>query len=550
MKRLLGLIIVLVLSLQLIWPLFNNAYFPMHDDTQVGRVVAMGKALRWGQFPVRWVSDLGYGYGYPIFNFYGPLPYYVGGFFYALGFSGLVATKIMMAMGMILAGVTMFLFTSSIMGVLPAIVSGILYAYAPYHAVQLYVRGAVGELWTLVFFPLLAWGLVRVRRGETAKFIGALGLAGVILSHTLMGYATVVLVVIALTMYCIMQIIRKKDTRPLLIAYCLLLVIGLGLTAFFWLPAIVEMRFTDVSGQIGTSADFRDHFVCLSQLWSSPWGFGGSAKGCLDGLSFMIGKLHIITGVLALMLWLLRKPKSPEAIGTMVLGLLTLGAGIFLMTPGSRVVWEVVAGFAYLQYPWRFLVYATFGLSLLGGVLVSLFRTRLMRLFLCVVIVLGSLSLYAKWFGPKYLYSRSASEFETPQELRMRVSKISDEYMPPDFVRPIRDNEFVYDTLSSSDKSKVNSIVETDTYSRFAITAAEEEKLEVKRAFFPGLVILVNGKKQNLQITNGLPAIFIPKGENVVEMQFVNTPVRSLGNMISLVVALGLLFYYGKKVNA
>jgi uncharacterized membrane protein len=61
--------------------LFADGFYPMHDDTQVSRVVVMGRALIHGQFPVRWVSDLGYGYGYPLFNFYGPLPYYVGGFF-------------------------------------------------------------------------------------------------------------------------------------------------------------------------------------------------------------------------------------------------------------------------------------------------------------------------------------------------------------------------------------------------------------------------------------------------------------------------------------
>ena len=115
-KTVLYIVAVIILSVPLVWSLFSDGYFPMHDDTQVARVVTMGKALRSGQFPVRWVSDLGYGYGYPIFNFYGPLPYYVGGALYALGFSGLLATKIMMLLGMILAGITMFMVVSRISG--------------------------------------------------------------------------------------------------------------------------------------------------------------------------------------------------------------------------------------------------------------------------------------------------------------------------------------------------------------------------------------------------------------------------------------------------
>src|SRR3989344_8526369 len=104
------LLVIFIFAFWGVRSLMVDGYFPMHDDTQVGRVVVMGRALRNGQFPVRWVSDLGYGYGYPLFNFYGPLPYYVGGALYAAGFSGLVATKIMFGIGIVGASLTMFLF--------------------------------------------------------------------------------------------------------------------------------------------------------------------------------------------------------------------------------------------------------------------------------------------------------------------------------------------------------------------------------------------------------------------------------------------------------
>ena len=58
MKHVLGIIVVLLLSYRAILPLLSHGYFPMHDDTQVARVNVMGKALKSGQFPVRWVTDL------------------------------------------------------------------------------------------------------------------------------------------------------------------------------------------------------------------------------------------------------------------------------------------------------------------------------------------------------------------------------------------------------------------------------------------------------------------------------------------------------------
>src|SRR3990172_3966639 len=119
----------------------------MHDDTQVVRVQQMAQALRDGQFPVRWVADLGYGYGYPIFNFYSPLPYYIGGFFNLIGFDALVATKIMFALGILLSGIFMYFLAREFWGEVGGIVSGLFYVYAPYHALDIYVRGAVDEFW-------------------------------------------------------------------------------------------------------------------------------------------------------------------------------------------------------------------------------------------------------------------------------------------------------------------------------------------------------------------------------------------------------------------
>src|SRR3990172_12552232 len=106
LKKLFPFIVILIFSFFTYKPLLNPGFFPIHDDTQVARVYEMTQSLKDGMFPVRWVEDLGYGYGYPIFNFYDPLPYYLGAGFMFLGFDALVATKLVMTLGMILSGVS------------------------------------------------------------------------------------------------------------------------------------------------------------------------------------------------------------------------------------------------------------------------------------------------------------------------------------------------------------------------------------------------------------------------------------------------------------
>jgi hypothetical protein len=46
---------------------------------------------------------------------------------------------------------------------------------------------------------------------------------------------------------------------------------------------------------------YKDHFLCIRQIWNSPWGFGQSIPGCqFDGMSFQIGKIQIILFLLGI----------------------------------------------------------------------------------------------------------------------------------------------------------------------------------------------------------------------------------------------------------
>ena len=66
--------------------LFKKGFFKMHDFTHVARLVELDKAVKDGHFPPRLAKDLGWGYGMPLFHFYGPMPYFLGEVFHLIGF--------------------------------------------------------------------------------------------------------------------------------------------------------------------------------------------------------------------------------------------------------------------------------------------------------------------------------------------------------------------------------------------------------------------------------------------------------------------------------
>src|SRR4030067_2086101 len=89
--------------------IFQSGYFNMHDDLQIMRQLEMEKCFLDGQIPCRWVSDMGYGFGFPLFNFYHPLPYLIGEIFRLVGFSFVDTAKLTFALSFVVSGITMYL---------------------------------------------------------------------------------------------------------------------------------------------------------------------------------------------------------------------------------------------------------------------------------------------------------------------------------------------------------------------------------------------------------------------------------------------------------
>ncbi|MBI3559430.1 hypothetical protein HY085_03460, partial [Candidatus Gottesmanbacteria bacterium] len=266
------LVLVLVLSFFAWKPLLTQGFFTIHDNQQIVRLQQLDKSLASGQFPVRWVEDLGFGMGYPLFNFYPPLVYYLGEIFHlGLGLGFVDSIKLVWFVAIVGSGVTMYFLAREFFGKIGGIVSAVFYIYAPYHAIDAYIRGALAELFSFVWLPL-----ILLFSYQKKFLLTAISLAGLMLTHNLIFLPFVGF-----------YLLWSRNFRSLILA--------MGLTAFFWLPALAEKQFTLVDQLlIKNLASYQIHFICPEQLWYSPWGFGGSVAGCIDGLSFALGKIYFL----------------------------------------------------------------------------------------------------------------------------------------------------------------------------------------------------------------------------------------------------------------
>ena len=511
-----------------------DGYFPMHDDTQPARVFALSQELKRGIFPVRLVSLLGYGYGYPIFNFYAPLPYYLGALLYLSGLDLIIAAKMMFIIGSLLAGIFMYILVQSQAGPAVAIASSLFYLYAPYHAVNMYVRGAVGEYYAYAFLPLLFFGIAGIfKKGFKFLFAGALGLAAIILSHNILGLITVYFLFLTLVILLILFFYKKISVR-VLISFIIIILLGISLSSFFILPAVFEKDYTLVNSLTAGGSNYRNHFVSIVQLWDSPWGFGGSVSGLMDGLSFKIGKFHILASLLAL--FLLQKRQFYFSLTVFVIFLLS----VFMMTEESSFIYSLLPYFNFIQYPWRFLNFVVFSIPLL---LISLnnIQNRLIKTLLIFFLASAVVLINHKYFSVQYIYPLTENDYLSSRELQFKISGISDEYLPPDLVPPKIENEIAKD-LIQGEKVKL-AILENETrYKSLNFFVDREVQVKTNIAFFPGWQASVDNKKIPIDKEDGFVTVNLPAGRHKLEFNFKNTPVRTVSNTISFLSLILILY--------
>ena len=161
-KKILLILFLIILSIPSVAALFNKGFFQSDDgEWMVIRFSAFHQVLRSGEFPVRFLSRLNYGYGYPVANFLYPGFMYLSEIPKALGFGFVDSIKIILGLSMVSSGIFVFFWLSKFFGKLESVVGGLFYLYAPYHLYDLYKRGSVGEILALSVVPFILWQIER-----------------------------------------------------------------------------------------------------------------------------------------------------------------------------------------------------------------------------------------------------------------------------------------------------------------------------------------------------------------------------------------------------
>ncbi len=380
------LILVLLLSLFAIGPLIQPGYFwGAHDARHsVYFLFEFNKSIGDGILWPRWGPDWAFGYGYPFWNVYGPLTYFVAEAVYLLGFEVVPTVKLVFAFSILGSAASMYLFVRRIMGRPAGLIAGLVYVYIPYRLFDLYVRADLAESFSFVFIPLVLWGFYELMDSPRLNALVGTGIAyaGLVLTSN----AALLLVSPLLGAFVAMMILlRLRDRasqserwRPKRILGQAIrlgipptagLALGIALSAIFLLPLLSEFNYVRIDQWTGGRFAFGDDFVYFFQLFSPHWGFGASVPGPDDQPGFQLGLVPLILFILSLV----TVPRLP---GTNTRRLLYFLQGatlllVFLMIPVSEWLWRTIPISTFAQFPWRLGLLTSMSFAVVSGAIVS-----------------------------------------------------------------------------------------------------------------------------------------------------------------------------------
>lgn len=548
-------IAVVILLVVLFIPAFLDTisvgYYPMHDDLQVMRHLVMDKCFRDVQIPCRWSEDLGYGYGYPLFNFYPPLPYLFGQIIHWIGFSFVDTVKVLVVLNFLVSGFFMYILAKEFWGKWGGVISSVFYVYAPYHAVDIYVRAAMNEAWALAFFPLVFWSIYKLIDKDKWIFVPvvSLSIALVMLSHN------PILMIFTPFAVCwtIFWLIWKRNIWVLL----KLLVSGvwaLGMAAFFTIPVIFEQSQVHVESLVIGYFNFLAHFTTLNQLFISRfWGYGASLFGPKDDLSLQVGHIHWIISLVSLLVALIILKKN-VILSSLIVVIFSLTAFFtFLSHQQSSFIWEALPVLQYLQFPWRFLTLTIFGTSFLAGSIVFLFDKFSMKFRASLIIILLGVTIffYKDYFRWEKHWSWVDDSHKFSGELwKLQITAGIFDYLPKGAKLPPPDPPDG-DAKIVEGKGIVEKVFKNSIKQEYSVNMEENGIFQINTFYFPGWIYKVDGQKvePTLEKELGLPQFSLNPGEYRVSAYFTNTPVRNTGNGLSGVSWIILLTLGGYKLR-
>jgi hypothetical protein len=466
-----------------------------------------------------------------------------------LGFGFLNSVKIGFALSVVVSAFGMYLLGKSLWGKYGGLISAIVYIYAPYRAVNIYVRGAMGEAWGMAVLPFIFWATGEVvKRKKYSELWLALSVFALFTSHNITALIFIPFYAVWI-IYLLLPIIKDEKTIVVAVRNLLLsLVWGFSMSIFFTLPAFVEKNLVHVETLLMGYFNYLAHYVGLGQLlFSRTFGYGVSELGVNDGMLLSPGILLWLAPLISAIILYIRKDKKylRKTIFIVILGWISL----FMIHPRSVGIWKLFPILDYVQFPWRYLTLASLFFSLAIGSIVIVIKNVKIKKLLVFGVFLIALIFYGNYFKPKEVLNITDNDKFSGEAWEKQLTISIFDYLPiyaehpPTEVAP-EEAEFV------TGEGKIYSYAKGTDWQNWEIDVeSDKATIEFPQYYFPNWTATVNGEEIEITYDNelGLITLVLHKGSNSINLQLKNTPIRSISNLITFIAFVFVPVYLYSK---
>jgi hypothetical protein len=540
MKRYLFMLFSIILLLVPVLGFFHPGLPKTHDGKDhVARIANFYQSLSEGNIIPRWAPNLNWGYGHPVLMFLYPLPSYFASLFHFLGFSLVDSVKAVFVIGMVLSAVFMYLWLSSFLSRVASFLGAFWYLYAPYRFVDVYVRGDIGENLAFVFLPLSLFSIHKLFERQEKKYLLLLSfsIASLILSHN----ALSLMFLPFIFFYTGFIFWRSGFNRRFFLFASFAIILGFGLSAFFWIPGLLEGKYT--LRNIVTKGGYIGRFVSFTDLIYGDWNYGISGSFTVQ-LGFVSWVAMLSLPVLLL---LARKDKN-EFIFIMAL-IFYLAVSVFLMLPVSNFIWSSIVLLQNFQFPWRFLAVAVFSSSVLIALLISKIRPSAGVISAIFLIVITLFLQKNFWQANSYWYFSDAffkGVYKGTTDTGESAPIWSVRFMEKE---PRSHIEVI------GGVAEIKEVKRLSNYHSYKIVGKTDKvRIRENTLYFPGWQVFSDGKRIPVEFQDpanrGLITFYLDKSEHTVEIKFEETKLRKAADIISLIsVFIILMLVFSAKFN-
>ena len=529
------------LALAVLILLFTRALFAGnlldgHDSLAYPpRLTEFAKVLSDHQFPPIWAPDLGSGHGQPLFEFAPPLIYAVALPFFEVGMSLADSLQFGLAILFALGAIAVFLIGRKLsFSRVASIGAAAAWLFAPYQALDIYVSGRFAESAAIAVAPVALLGLIAALQNPSAinVVLGAFAVAMLPLAHN----AVALLMLPVFAVFVAVRSIVSDRRLKTAVAGASVLVAGLGLSAYFWLPAMLERDFVKTDLLRTGILNWTNYIIYPSQLFWSPWGFGTSMRGPTNGISYSLGLIHIALAVVGVLV-AIRMANRTRRLDALVFAGAAI-SGALLATDLSWAIWTHVATLQYLVYPWRTLCVPALFMPLL-----ALYAFERMGFRLASVAIVALVLFNLAHTSPKGIQTYDEAYYSTDFIAQKGINTTTREEYEPKTVyhRPAFDGVLLKGVRSTAAVSQLG--VSSNRQS-FKVDTSEPALMQDSLFDYPGWTVLVDDREvaTSPASDSGELTFNVPAGTHNVLVELRPTPIRRWSFYVSLATAALMTF--------